>query len=113
MSKLIWIAISAVGAVAWGMLALHRGETISAAWLVLAAVGTYIVGYRVYSRFLATRVFGLDDRRATPAERLDNGRDFIPTVALGAVRSPLRGDRRARVRWWVRCSPRSSAICPA
>ena len=79
MSKLIWIAISAVGAVAWGMLALHRGETISAAWLVLAAVGTYLVGYRVYSRFLATRVFGLDNRRATPAERLDNGRDFIPT----------------------------------
>ena len=79
MSKLIWIAISAVGAVAWGMLALHRGETISAAWLVLAAVGTYMVGYRVYSPFLATKVFGLDNRRATPAERLDNGRDFIPT----------------------------------
>jgi carbon starvation protein len=79
MSKLIWIALSALGAVAWGMLALHRGETISAAWLVLAAVGTYLVGYRVYSRFLATRVFGLDNRRATPAERLENGRDFIPT----------------------------------
>ena len=79
MSKLIWIAVSALGAVAWGMLALHRGETISAAWLVLAAVGTYMVGYRVYSRFLATRVFGLDNRRATPAERLENGRDFIPT----------------------------------
>ena len=61
------------------MLALHRGETISAAWLVLAAVGTYLVGYRFYSRFLADRVFGLDDRRATPAERLDNGRDFVPT----------------------------------
>ena len=62
------------------MIALHRGETISAAWLVLAAVGTYLLGYRFYSRFLANRVFGLNDRRATPAERLDNGRDFVPTT---------------------------------
>ena len=61
------------------MLALHRGETISAAWLVLAAVGTYLVGYRFYSRFLAEKIFELDDRRATPAERLDNGRDYCPT----------------------------------
>jgi carbon starvation protein len=61
------------------MLALHRGETINAAWLVIAAVGTYLVAYRVYSRFLAYRVFELDDRRATPAERLTNGRDFVPT----------------------------------
>ena len=65
---------------AWGVLALHRGETISAAWLVLAAVGTYLIGYRFYSRFLADRVFDLNDRRATPAERLANGRDFVPTT---------------------------------
>jgi carbon starvation protein len=62
------------------VLALHRGETISAAWLVLAAVGTYLVAYRFYSRFLADRVFQLNDRRATPAERLANGRDFVPTT---------------------------------
>ncbi len=74
-----WLALALAGAVAWGVLALHRGETISAAWLVLAAVGTYLVGYRFYSRFLAYRVFGLNDRRATPAERLANGRDFVPT----------------------------------
>jgi carbon starvation protein len=61
------------------VLALHRGETISAAWLVLAAVGTYLIAYRFYSRLLAQRVFGLNDRRATPAERLANGRDFVPT----------------------------------
>ena len=79
MRLIIWIGVSLVGAVAWGILALSRGETISAAWLVLAAVGTYLVGYRFYSRFLATRVFGLDNRRATPAERLNNGRDFVPT----------------------------------
>jgi carbon starvation protein len=74
-----WLALALAGAVAWGVLALHRGETISAAWLVLAAVGTYLLAYRFYSRFLAERVFGLNDRRATPAERLANGRDFVPT----------------------------------
>ncbi|HEV7367257.1 MAG TPA: carbon starvation CstA family protein [Gemmatimonadales bacterium] len=74
-----WLALALAGAVAWGVLALYRGETISAAWLVLAAVGTYLLAYRFYSRFLADRVFGLNDRRATPAERLTNGRDFVPT----------------------------------
>src|SRR5687767_9541731 len=74
-----WLAVAVAGAVAWAMLALHRGETISAAWLVLAAVGTYLLAYRFYSRFLATKVFGLNDRRATPAERLNNGRDYVPT----------------------------------
>jgi carbon starvation protein len=77
--KLLWAALALCGAAAWGVLALHRGETISAAWLVLAAVGTYLVAYRFYSRFLADRVFQLNDRRATPAERLANGRDFVPT----------------------------------
>jgi carbon starvation protein len=74
-----WMTLALAGALAWGVLALHRGETISAAWLVLAAVGTYLLAYRFYSRFLADRVFGLNDRRATPAERLANGRDFVPT----------------------------------
>src|SRR5512132_3835410 len=72
--------VGLAGAAAWGMLALHRGETIRAAWLILAAVGTYLLAFRFYSRFLADRVFGLDDRRATPAERLANGRDFVPTT---------------------------------
>ncbi len=80
MHTLLWVVVSAVGAVAWGVLALHRGETISAAWLVLAAVGTYLVAYRFYARFLATRVLGVDSRRATPAERMGNGRDFVPTT---------------------------------
>src|SRR5512138_2747128 len=77
---LLWVLVGAIGATGWGVLALHRGETISAAWLVLAAVGTYLVAFRFYSRFLADRVFGLNDRRATPAERLANGRDFVPTA---------------------------------
>ncbi len=79
LKRVVWLIVALVGAVAWGVLALHRGETISAAWVVLAAVGTYLIAYRFYSRFLADRVLGLNDRRATPAERLGNGRDFVPT----------------------------------
>src|SRR5881296_3935131 len=78
-SVLLWGALSALGAAAFGVLALSRGETVNAAWLLTAAVCSYAVAYRFYSRFLATRVFGLDDRRATPAERCNNGRDFVPT----------------------------------
>src|SRR5258707_8304948 len=74
-----WLIVGLAGAAGWGVLALHRGETISAAWLVLAAVGTYLLAFRFYSRFLADKVFGLNDRRATPAERLANGRDYVPT----------------------------------
>ena len=48
-------------------------------WLLVAAVCSYVIAYRFYSRFIAERVFGLDARRATPAERLNNGRDFVPT----------------------------------
>ena len=78
-SALVWGAIAALGAAAFGVLALSRGESINAAWLLIAALCSYAIGYRFYSKFLATRVFGLDDRRATPAERLNNGRDFVPT----------------------------------
>jgi carbon starvation protein len=74
-----WLLVAALGAAAFGVMALARGETISAAWLVVAAVCTYAVAYRFYSRFIATRVFQLDPRRATPAERLNDGRDFVPT----------------------------------
>jgi carbon starvation protein len=79
LSMLLWAAVSAAGATGFAMLALHRGETVNAAWMVIAAVCTYLVGYRFYSRFIAARVMALDDRRATPAERFDNGRDFVPT----------------------------------
>ena len=75
----VWVLISLLGAAAFGVLALARGETINAAWLLTAAVCTYAVAYRFYSKYLATRVFGLDPRRATPAERFNNGHDFVPT----------------------------------
>jgi carbon starvation protein len=78
-SILVWAVIVALGAAGFAMLALKRGETVNAAWLLTAAVCTYAVGYRFYSRFLAYKVFGLDDSRATPAERLDNQTDFMPT----------------------------------
>jgi len=80
MRALFWIALSLAGAIAWGVIALSRGESVSAAWLILAAVGTYLVAYRFYARFLAHKVLGIDPRRATPAERLNNGRDFVPTT---------------------------------
>ncbi|MDX2120736.1 MAG: carbon starvation CstA family protein [Gemmatimonadota bacterium] len=80
MRSLLWLLVALAGAAGWAVLALHRGESVSAAWLVIAALGTYLLAYRFYSRFLADRVFGLDNRRATPAERLGNGRDFVPTT---------------------------------
>ena len=76
---LLWSAVAVLGAAALALLALSRGEPVNAAWLVVAAVCSYAVGFRFYARFLGARVFGLDRRRATPAERLNNGRDFVPT----------------------------------
>ena len=76
---LFWIAVSLLGALALATIALHRGEQINALWLVVAAVSTYAVGYRFYSSFISAKVLALDPLRATPAERLDNGRDFVPT----------------------------------
>ncbi len=78
-SILLWSAISLLGASAFGVVALSRGETINSIWLLTAAVCTYVVAYRFYGFFIARKVFELDDRRATPGERLNNGRDFIPT----------------------------------
>jgi carbon starvation protein len=76
---LVWLIICLLGAGSLGAVALYRNEPISAMWLILAAVCTYLVGYRFYSRFIALKVMALDDCRATPAERLDDGRDFVPT----------------------------------
>jgi carbon starvation protein len=75
----LWIFISILGAGALSAVALKRDEPINAMWIIVAAVCVYIVGYRFYSRFIALKVMQLDDTRATPAERLDDGRDFVPT----------------------------------
>src|SRR5271167_1630495 len=76
---LVWLGIAALGALAVGTIALHRGEQINAMWLVVAAFCAYALGYRFYSKFVAAKVLALDSQRATPAERLDDGRDFVPT----------------------------------
>ncbi|MGX1881169.1 carbon starvation CstA family protein [Streptomyces sp. NPDC055287] len=75
----VWGAVALIGAIAWAVLALSRGEEVSAAWMLAAALGSYAIAYRFYSRFIANRVLKVDKNRATPAERLDNGVDFHPT----------------------------------
>jgi carbon starvation protein len=74
-----WVGVSAVGAGALAYVAINRGETISAAWLLTAAICIYLIGYRFYSRIISHDIFGLDPNRATPAERLEDGRDYVPT----------------------------------
>src|ERR687894_461115 len=74
----VWVLVAVVGAVCWGMLALSRGETVNAGWLLFAAIASYAIAYRFYARFIQTKVLETDDSRATPAERLNNGRDFEP-----------------------------------
>src|SRR5260370_40607302 len=75
----IWLVIAVAGAGALGAIALRRGEPLNAIWFVVAAVCCYLVAYRLYSAFIAARLLVLDDTRATPSERKDDGRDFVPT----------------------------------
>src|SRR6266700_1815989 len=76
---LVWLAVGVLGALALATIALHRKEQINAMWLVIAALCSYALGYRFYSKFVAAKVLALDAMRATPAERLENGRDFVRT----------------------------------
>ncbi|MEA2178620.1 MAG: carbon starvation protein [Solirubrobacteraceae bacterium] len=78
-SIVIWSTVAVIGAVAWAVIALVRGEQISAVWLIAAALGSYAIAYRFYARFIVKKVLEVDDRRATPAERLDNDVDYQPT----------------------------------
>ncbi|PKU24313.1 carbon starvation CstA family protein [Telmatospirillum siberiense] len=77
--KVGWVALSVVGAIALGVVALSRGETINALWLVIAAVSTYLVAYRVYGLFIAEKVIQSDPTRQTPAVRYNDGLDYVPT----------------------------------
>ncbi|OGT19205.1 MAG: carbon starvation protein A [Gammaproteobacteria bacterium RBG_16_57_12] len=79
LAAIIWILVAITGAGAVGGIALNRGENINSLWLIVAAVCVYALGYRFYSAFIAAKVLALDATRATPAERFNNGRDFIPT----------------------------------
>ena len=79
LKSLVWILIAAAGAGAFAFLALKRGESVNAGWLLTAAICTYLIAYRFYSRIISVNIFALDANRATPAERLSDGRDFVPT----------------------------------
>jgi carbon starvation protein len=74
-----WAVVALGGALAVGAIAVHRDEPINALWLVVAATCCYALGYRFYSKFIAVKILALDGLRATPAERLENGRDFLVT----------------------------------
>ena len=77
--NLLWAGLSVVAASCLAGIALNRGEPVNSIWLVLAASCTYMLGFRFYGKFIATKVMALDNNRATPAERLRNGHDFEPT----------------------------------
>ena len=86
LSTIVWLLVALCGAGGLAAVALSRGEPVNGVFFVAGAVGTYLVAYRFYSAFVAAKVLSLDATRATPAERLDDGRDFVPTnrwVVLG------------------------------
>jgi carbon starvation protein len=78
-SWLFWLLVAIVGAFAFAALALGRGESVNAVWLVTAALAVYFIAYRFYSKYIAERVLRLDDKRATPAVRHNDGMDYVPT----------------------------------
>src|SRR3984885_10415689 len=75
----VGVVLAIIGAFAIGGIALHRNEPINALWLITAGVCVYIIGYRFYAAWVAARVLTVDATRATPAERLNNGHDYVPT----------------------------------
>ena len=79
LSKLGTAALAVVGAIAFGVVALNRGETVNAIWLVIAAVCTYLIAYRIYGLYIAKHVIALDGGRQTPAVRYNDGLDYVPT----------------------------------
>ena len=79
LSKLLWVGIAALGAIALAIVALSRGETINSVWLVAAAICTYLVAYRFYGLFIGRSVMQVDAKRTTPAYRHNDGLDYVPT----------------------------------
>src|SRR5690606_39673773 len=84
--KGIFAAIAGLGAVAWAVLAIARGENVNAVWIVVAAVCTYITAYRFYARYIEWKITKPRDDLATPAEILENGKDFMPMDRRGLLR---------------------------
>src|SRR5688572_26585302 len=79
LSSLVWFAVAVLGAFAYVTLAVHRGEPLNSVYILVAALCTYAIGYRFYSKWIAARVLALNDRRATPCEVHDDGKDFVKT----------------------------------
>src|SRR5690242_21012463 len=77
--KIVFGVIAVLGAVAWAIIAVSRGETVNAVWIVVAAICTYIIGYRFYARLIEMKIVRPRDDYATPAEVLDDGTDYVPT----------------------------------
>ena len=79
LSRAAWAGLCVLAAICVAVIAVNRGEPVNSLWLVAAAVSIYLLGFRFYGKWIASRVMALDDRRATPAERLRDGHDFEPT----------------------------------
>ena len=107
-----WVALALGGAFALGYIALKRGETINAIWIVAAAVCVYLIAYRFYSKFIADKVLALDATRQTPAYKFNDRLDYVPTnryVLFGHHFAAIAGAGP----WWARCWLRKWGICPA
>lgn len=76
---LLFVALAILGAASFAGIALNRGETVNALWFVTAAACTYLIAYRFYGWWIASKVLAVDGSRATPAELINNGRDYVPT----------------------------------
>ena len=122
----LWVAVALAGAVAFGFLALGRGENVSAIWLLTAALASYALGYRFYSLYIAKNLLQLDDSRVTPAMRHPDGLDYVPTptpilfghhFAAIAGAGPLIGPVLAINRRKMAANPASPSLmqrrCPA
>jgi len=79
LNNLFWLLLAVLGAAAVGGIALNRGESVNALWFIAATLCIHAIAYRFYAAWIAAKVLVIDETRATPAERLDNGRDFVPT----------------------------------
>lgn len=96
LTMLMWVAVAVLGAAAYAVIAFQRGEPLNAAWMIVAAVCTYTIGYRFYSKWIAAKVLALNDLRATPAEVHDDGRDFVktnPWIVFGHHFAAISGPR--------------------
>jgi len=110
LAQIFWLLLALAGATAYATLAFRRSEPVNSAYILIAAVCTYAIGYRFYSKWIAARVLALNERRATPCEVHDDGKDFVKTnkwVVFGHHFAAIAGRDRSS----GRCSPRNLAIC--